>query len=155
MTPTTEYNLRRQQSTILSSVSYPKKDLRGPAQQSFFRYDNDKDLKVCFLVTCVIWLTAYIVWGLCCVHCSHTADLLMMVMLYTHSTALDQIIYKRTFKFGTFSRKEQEESILSIVQCKLCLAKTGLKLRSLSLSYQKKARLAASQSSLLLACHWL
>ncbi len=39
MTATSEYNLSR----------------RAPARQSFFGYDNDKDLKVCFLVTCVIW----------------------------------------------------------------------------------------------------
>ncbi len=35
-------------------MSYPKKDLWGPARQSFFVYDNDKDLKVCFLVA--LWL---------------------------------------------------------------------------------------------------
>ncbi len=33
------------------SVSYQKKDGRGHARPSFFWYDNDKDLKVCFLVT--------------------------------------------------------------------------------------------------------
>ena len=43
MTPTTEYNLWRQQYTILQSVSYLKKDWRGPVCQSFFGYDNDKD----------------------------------------------------------------------------------------------------------------
>ncbi len=36
------------------SVSYQKKDGRGHARQSFFGYDNDKDLKVCFLVTHLI-----------------------------------------------------------------------------------------------------
>ncbi len=35
------------------SVSYQKKDGRGHTWPSFFWYDNDKDLKVCFLVTCV------------------------------------------------------------------------------------------------------
>ncbi len=34
------------------SVSYQKKD--GGACPSFFWYDNDKDVKVCFLVTRVI-----------------------------------------------------------------------------------------------------
>ncbi len=33
------------------SVSYQKKDGRGHSHPSFFCYDNDKDLKVCFLVT--------------------------------------------------------------------------------------------------------
>ncbi len=32
-------------------MSYQKKDGRGHAHPSFFLYDNDKDLKVCFLVT--------------------------------------------------------------------------------------------------------
>ncbi len=36
------------------SVSYQKKDGRGHARPSFFWYDNDNDLKVCFLVTRVI-----------------------------------------------------------------------------------------------------
>ncbi len=39
------------------SVSCQKKDGRGHARRSFFWYDNDKDLKVCFLVTCVTCLT--------------------------------------------------------------------------------------------------
>ncbi len=33
------------------SVSYQKKDGCGHARPSFFWYDNDKDFKVCFLVT--------------------------------------------------------------------------------------------------------
>ncbi len=33
------------------SVSYQKKDGCGNVCPSFFWYDNDKDLKVCFLVT--------------------------------------------------------------------------------------------------------
>ncbi len=32
-------------------MSYPKKDWRGLVHQSFFGYDNDKDLKAHFLVT--------------------------------------------------------------------------------------------------------
>ncbi len=36
------------------SVSYQKKDGRGYAHPSFCWYDNDKDLKVCFLVTHLI-----------------------------------------------------------------------------------------------------
>ena len=38
------------------SVSYQKKDGRGHARPSFFWYDNDKDLEVCFLMTGVKWL---------------------------------------------------------------------------------------------------
>ncbi len=37
------------------SVSYQKNDGRGHTRQSFFWYDNDKDLKVCFLVMHVTW----------------------------------------------------------------------------------------------------
>ncbi len=33
------------------SVSHQKKDGRGHERPSFFWYDNDKDLNVCFLVT--------------------------------------------------------------------------------------------------------
>ncbi len=36
------------------SVSYQKKDGRDHARPAFFWYDNDKDLKICFLVTRVI-----------------------------------------------------------------------------------------------------
>ncbi len=32
-------------------VAYQKKDGRGHAHPSFFWYDNDKDVKVCFFVT--------------------------------------------------------------------------------------------------------
>ncbi len=39
------------------SVSCQKKDGRGHTHPSFFWYDNDKDLKVCFLVTSVSKLT--------------------------------------------------------------------------------------------------
>ncbi len=39
---------------FLKSVSYQKKDGLGHAHPSFFWYDNDKDLKVCFLVTHII-----------------------------------------------------------------------------------------------------
>ena len=37
------------------SVSCQKKDGRGHEHPSFFWYDNDKDLKVCFLVMRIIW----------------------------------------------------------------------------------------------------
>ncbi len=37
------------------SVSYQKKDGHGQAHPSFFWYDNDKDVKVCFLVTHLKW----------------------------------------------------------------------------------------------------
>ncbi len=43
------------------SVLYQKKDGRGHVRPSFFWYDNDKDLKVCFLVTLVNFLYALIV----------------------------------------------------------------------------------------------
>ncbi len=36
---------------LKKSVSYQKKDGHCHARPSFFWYDNDKDLKVCFLVT--------------------------------------------------------------------------------------------------------
>ncbi len=41
------------ESNSKQSVSYQKKDGRSHAHPSFFWYDNDKDLKVYFLVTCV------------------------------------------------------------------------------------------------------
>ena len=37
------------------SVSCQKKDGCGHARPSFFSYDNDKDLKVCFLMTRIIY----------------------------------------------------------------------------------------------------
>ncbi len=45
------------ESNSEKSVSYQKKDGRGHARPSFFWYDNDKDLKVCFLVMCVVYAT--------------------------------------------------------------------------------------------------
>ncbi len=39
------------ESNSEKSVSYQKKDGRGHGRPSFFWYDNDKDLKVCFLMT--------------------------------------------------------------------------------------------------------
>ncbi len=39
------------------SVSYQKKDGRSHARPSFCWYDNDKDLKVCFLMTHIILAT--------------------------------------------------------------------------------------------------
>ncbi len=39
---------------IEKSVSYQKKDGRSHARPSFFWYDNDKDLKVCFFMTRVV-----------------------------------------------------------------------------------------------------
>ncbi len=42
------------------SVSYQKKDGRGHARPSFFWYDNDKDLKVCFLVTHLMVVSAFV-----------------------------------------------------------------------------------------------
>ena len=40
------------------SVSYQKKDGRGHAHPFFLWYDNNKDLKACFLVMRVIWKNA-------------------------------------------------------------------------------------------------
>ncbi len=45
------------ESNSEKSVSYQKKDGCGHARPSFFWYDNDKDLKVCFLVTHVIYVS--------------------------------------------------------------------------------------------------
>ncbi len=42
--------MKSKDSNSKKSVSYQKKDGRGHARPSFFWYDNDKDLKVCFLV---------------------------------------------------------------------------------------------------------
>ena len=47
--------LQRQESTILQSVSYPKKDWWGPAHQSFFGYDNKKDLITLLPMTQLTW----------------------------------------------------------------------------------------------------
>ncbi len=44
----------RKQTLMSLSLSYQWKDGRGHARPSFFWYDNDKDLKVCFLVMHVI-----------------------------------------------------------------------------------------------------
>ncbi len=43
--------MKSKDSNSEKSVSYQKKDGRGHPHLSFFWYDNDKDLKVCFLVT--------------------------------------------------------------------------------------------------------
>ena len=45
------------ESNSEKSVSYQKKEGRGNVCPSFFWYDNDKDLKVCFLVTRVKYVT--------------------------------------------------------------------------------------------------
>ncbi len=45
------------------SVSYQKKDGPGHAYPSFFCYDNDKDLKVRFLVTHLISIYLKIAWS--------------------------------------------------------------------------------------------
>ncbi len=47
--------MKSKDSNSKKSVSYQKKDGRGHARPSFFGYDNDKDLKVCFLVTQVMF----------------------------------------------------------------------------------------------------
>ncbi len=43
--------MKSKRSNSKKSMSYQMKDGRGQARPSFFWYDNDKDLKVCFLVT--------------------------------------------------------------------------------------------------------
>ena len=43
--------MKSKDSNSKKSVSYQKKDGWGHARPSFFWYDNDKDHKVCFLVT--------------------------------------------------------------------------------------------------------
>ncbi len=48
--------MKSKDSDSKKSVSYQKKDGHIHAHPSFFWYDNDKDLKVCFLVTRVIFL---------------------------------------------------------------------------------------------------
>ncbi len=47
--------MKSKDSNSKKSVSYQKKDGRSHTRPSFFWYDNDKDLKVCFLVTHVIY----------------------------------------------------------------------------------------------------
>ncbi len=46
----------RKQTLRSLSVSYQKKDGRAWPRPSFFWYDTDKDLKVCFLVTRVMYV---------------------------------------------------------------------------------------------------
>ncbi len=46
--------MKSKDSNSKKSVSYQKKDGRSHARPSVFWYDNDKDLKVCFLVMRVI-----------------------------------------------------------------------------------------------------
>ncbi len=48
------------ESNSEKSVPYQKKDGRGHVRPSFFWYDNDKDLKVYFLVTHVIFVVVVI-----------------------------------------------------------------------------------------------
>ncbi len=48
--------MKSKDSNSKRSVSYQKKDGRGHARPSFFWYDNDKDLKVCFVVTCITYV---------------------------------------------------------------------------------------------------
>ncbi len=44
--------MRHEQTALRSlSLPYPKKDWGATGCQSFFGYDNDKDVKVCFVVT--------------------------------------------------------------------------------------------------------
>ncbi len=44
------------ESNSEKSVSYQKKDGQGPSPPILLWYDNDKDLKVCFLATHIILL---------------------------------------------------------------------------------------------------
>ncbi len=59
--------MKSKDSNSKKSVLYQKKDGRGHARPSFFWYDNDKDLKVCFLVTrvncrVIVRVDDYIPW---------------------------------------------------------------------------------------------
>ena len=54
-------------------MSYQKKDGRGHARPSFFWYDNDKDLKVCFPVTCHLNPSSRTLKGI--INDDHKADL--------------------------------------------------------------------------------
>ncbi len=47
--------MKSKDSISKKSVSYQKKDGRGHVRPSFFWYDNDKDLKVCFLVAHIVY----------------------------------------------------------------------------------------------------
>ena len=44
------FGYKSKDSNSKKSVSYQKKDGRGHVRPSFFWYNDDKDLKVCFLV---------------------------------------------------------------------------------------------------------
>ncbi len=55
--------MKSKDSNSKKSVSYQKKDGRGHVCPSLFWYDNDKDLKVCFLETRVICLGCRVMWS--------------------------------------------------------------------------------------------
>ncbi len=63
MTPTfREYDLWGQKTQILTIWCHTKRGMRAAMRApSFFCYGNDKDLKVCFLVICVIYKE---IWGM-------------------------------------------------------------------------------------------
>ena len=46
--------MKSKDSNSEKSLSYQKKDGRGPARPSLFWYDNDKDLKVMTLISCPV-----------------------------------------------------------------------------------------------------
>ncbi len=58
--------MKSKDSNSKKSESYQKKDGRGHARPSFFWYDNDKDIKVCFLVMHFISQLSDIVYLLTC-----------------------------------------------------------------------------------------
>ncbi len=73
--------MKSKDSNSKKSVSYQKKDGCGHVCPSFFRYDNDKDLKVCFLVTCVI-----------CQSCEMSVVLIpSQIALFSQSPASEQM----------------------------------------------------------------
>ncbi len=54
--------MKSKDSNSEKSLWYQKKDGHGHACPSFFGYDNDKDLKVCFLVTYIVCEAALLVY---------------------------------------------------------------------------------------------
>ena len=61
--------MKSKDSNSKKSVPYQKKDVRGQARPTFFWYDNDKDLKVCFLMMHVIYASTSI-----CLSLNHSSD---------------------------------------------------------------------------------
>ncbi len=78
---TIEYNLWRQQSTILHSLSYPKKDWWDTSRQSFFWYNGVKDLKPCFLMTQLKYVLWRFLYGVPFLECESLKGIIPWVSL--------------------------------------------------------------------------